>query len=196
MILKNKIQVASLLMLVSSLSYSNQDNYQLDKFNWNNNQIQVQPISSNQINKPKTYTPPRMVEYLVKTTLVDKGITAQEVDESIVSMATNESILHVAMFPIGKQVESVRGKPFRHLSIHNICDANTAAEMADYDDRYTVVLPCRISVVEGKDGRIRMFSLNNDIMNLMNLPPALLKLAKMVGKKMDAIIEGAKEGSF
>jgi len=194
MILKNKIQIASLLMLVSSLSHSNQDNYKLDNFNWNNYKAPIKIVKES--DGPIVYTPPRMVEYLVKTTLVDEGITAEEVDESIKSMATNESILHVAMFPLGKQVESVRGKKYRHLSIHNICDANTAAEMADYDDRYTVVLPCRISVVEGKDGKIRMFTLNNDIMNLMNLPPALLKLAKIVGKKMDAIVAGAKEGSF
>jgi uncharacterized protein (DUF302 family) len=66
-------------------------------------------------------------------------------------MATNENILHVASFPLSKQIENVTGKPYRHLTIH-ICDAVTAGKIADVDDRFAVILPCRIAVVEGKDG--------------------------------------------
>ena len=133
---------------------------------------------------------------MTQMTLVDEGITGPEVDESIKSMATNESILHVAMFPLSEQITNVTGKPYRHLSIHNICDAKTAGIIADTDDRFTVILPCRIAVVEGKDGRIRMFSMNPDVMTVMNLPEAALKPAMEVAAKMDAILQGAKEGSF
>jgi uncharacterized protein (DUF302 family) len=128
--------------------------------------------------------------------LVDEGITGKEVDESIKSMATNESILHVAMFPLSEQITNVTGKPYRHLSIHNICDAKTAGLIADVDDRFTVILPCKIAVVEGKDGRIRMFSMNPDVMAVLNLPPGPKEMAEAVAAKMDAIIAGAKEGSF
>ena len=48
---------------------------------------------------------------MVLVTEVDEGITGPEVDESIKSMATNENILHVAMFPLSKQIESLTGKP-------------------------------------------------------------------------------------
>ncbi len=133
---------------------------------------------------------------MVLVTEVDEGITGPEVDESIKSMATNENILHVAMFPLSKQIESVTGKPYRHLSIHNICDATTAAKIADIDDRYAVILPCRIAVVEGKDKKIRMISMNPEVMQAMSLPDDALGPAMDVAKKMDAIITGAKEGSF
>ena len=133
---------------------------------------------------------------MVQVTEVDEGITGPEVDESIKSMATNESILHVASFPLSEQITNVTGKPYRHLTIHNICDAATAGKIADVDDRYAIILPCRIAVVEGKDGKIRMISMNSDVMNLMNLPKDVYDPAKEVADKMDAIIEGAKEGSF
>ena len=133
---------------------------------------------------------------MVQVTEVDEGITGAEVDESIKSMATSESILHVASFPLSEQIKNVTGKPYRHLTIHNICDAVTAAKIADVDDRYAVILPCRIAVVEGKDGKIRMISMNPDVMDLMDLPKEAYDPAKEVAEKMNAIIEGAKEGSF
>jgi uncharacterized protein (DUF302 family) len=139
---------------------------------------------------------PELFMQMVQVTEVDEGITGPEVDESIKSMATNESILHVAMFPLSEQIKNVTGKPYRHLSIHNICDAATAGKIADIDDRYAVILPCRIAVVEGKDGKIRMISMNPDVMHAMQLPEDALFPAMDVAEKMNAIIEGAKEGSF
>ena len=139
---------------------------------------------------------PEQFMAMVQITVVDEGITGKEVDESIKSMATNESILHVAMFPLSEQIANVTGKPYRHLSIHNICDAKTAGQIADVDDRFTVILPCKIAVVEGKDGKIRMFSMNPDVMQAMNLPESALGPAMDVAGKMNAILEGAKEGSF
>ncbi|RUM85645.1 MAG: DUF302 domain-containing protein [Candidatus Thioglobus sp.] len=151
---------------------------------------------SGAVNAEKVQIMPEQFMAMVQMTLVDEGITGKEVDESIKSMATNESILHVAMFPLSEQITNVTGKPYRHLSIHNICDAKTAGLIADVDDRFTVILPCKIAVVEGKDGRIRMFSMNPDVMAVLNLPPGPKEMAEEVAAKMDAIIAGAKEGSF
>lgn len=147
-------------------------------------------------NAEKVQIMPEQFMAMVQMTVVDEGITGKEVDESIKSMATNESILHVAMFPLSEQIENVTGKAYRHLSIHNICDAKTAAYIADVDDRFTVILPCKIAVVEGKDKVIRMFSMNPDVMAVLNLPPGVKEMAEEVAAKMDAIIAGAKEGSF
>ncbi len=151
---------------------------------------------SSTVNAEKVQIMPEQFMAMVQMTIVDEGITGKEVDESIKSMATNESILHVAMFPLSEQITNVTGKPYRHLSIHNICDAKTAGLIADVDDRFTVILPCKIAVVEGKDGRIRMFSMNPDVMAVLNLPPGPKEMAEAVAAKMDAIIAGAKEGSF
>jgi|JYMV01.1.fsa_nt_gi uncharacterized protein (DUF302 family) len=151
---------------------------------------------SGAVNAEKVQIMPEQFMAMVQMTVVDEGITGKEVDESIKSMATNESILHVAMFPLSEQITNVTGKPYRHLSIHNICDAKTAGLIADVDDRFTVILPCKIAVVEGKDGRIRMFSMNPDVMAVLNLPPGPKEMAEAVAAKMDAIIAGAKEGSF
>jgi len=175
-------------------------------YNWQDQNFNPENLMKNVNNKVKEVVDsaagnksgltPEDFMAMVQVTEVDEGITGAEVDESIKSMATNESILHVAMFPLSKQIENVTGKPYRHLSIHNICDAQTAGKIADIDDRYAVILPCRIAVVEGKDGKIRMISMNPEVMTAMNLPKDALGPAMDVAEKMNNILEGAKEGSF
>ncbi len=127
---------------------------------------------------------------------IEEGITAEEVDESIKQLSISEGILHVAMFPLYKQVEAVTGKPYRHLSIHNLCDAKTAAVLADVSDAFVIVMPCRIAVVEGLDGKIRMWSMNSEMITAMEMPPEAKELAEAVAAKMDNIISGAAEGAF
>lgn len=135
-------------------------------------------------------------EDLYIATDVEEGITAAEVDESIKQLAISEGILHVAMFPLSKQVEKVTGNPYRHLSIHNICDAKTAAILADVSDAFVIVMPCRVAVVEGKDGVLRMWSMNPAMITSMNMPEREKKLAQGIADKINAIITGAAEGSF
>ncbi len=131
----------------------------------------------------------------VATPVVD-GISAAEVDDSIKQLAIGEGILHVAMFPLSKQVAKVTGEPFRHLSIHNICDAKTAAQLADVSDAFVIVMPCRVAVVEGKDGMVRLWSMNPDMIKMMQMPEAERKLAVVIADKINRIIAGAAEGAF
>ncbi|MBT3308594.1 MAG: DUF302 domain-containing protein [Gammaproteobacteria bacterium] len=133
---------------------------------------------------------------LYVATDVEAGITGADVDESIKQLAISEGILHVAMFPLSKQVEKVTGSPYRHLSIHNICDAKTASLLADVSDAFVIVMPCRIAVVEGKDGVVRMWSMNPAMITMMQMPEEQQRLAKMIAGKMQNIINGAAEGAF
>lgn len=133
---------------------------------------------------------------LFVATEVEAGISGSEVDESIKQLAINEGILHVAMFPLSKQVEKVSGTEYRHLSIHNICDAQTAAQLADVSDAFVIVMPCRIAVVEGLDGKVRMWSMNPDMITMMKLPPNEQQKAQAIADKINNIITGAAEGAF
>ena len=132
--------------------------------------------------------------YLV--TEVEEGISGHEVDESIKQLSISEGILHVAMFPLSKQVEQVTGKPFRHLSIHNICDAKTASILADVSDAFVIVMPCRMAAVEGKDGKLRMWSMNPSMISMMGMPAEAKRLAQEISTKISNIIAGAAEGAF
>jgi uncharacterized protein (DUF302 family) len=128
---------------------------------------------------------------------VEEGISGEEVDESIRSLSVSEGIFYVFYAPLYKQVEAVTGEPYRHLSIHNICDAKIGAEMADYNDALVIMMPCRISVVEDKDGKLWLYTTNPDlIVNDPNLPPDIKAKAKKVADKLISIMEKAAAGEF
>lgn len=128
---------------------------------------------------------------------VAEGVTGEEVDDSIKNLAVDENILYVFYAPLYKQVEQVTGEKFRYMTIHNICDAKIAAEMADYSDALVIMMPCRISVVEDKDGKLWLYTTNPDLIVAdPNMPADLKAKAQVVVEKMKRIMETAASGDF
>ena len=63
----------------------------------------------------------------------------------------------------------------RHVSLMNFCDVRVGIKMIDQNDAYTAFMPCTISLVEGKDGKLWLYSLNMDFLihGAKELPPDL-----------------------
>ncbi|MEG3640181.1 DUF302 domain-containing protein [Magnetococcus sp. PR-3] len=129
---------------------------------------------------------------------VEEDITVEDVKESLKSLAAARNFLFVGEAPFYKQVQAVTGKPYRHVSFMSFCDARVGKMMADYRDEYTGFMPCRISVVEGKDGKIRLYSMNLDMMIYggRELPAELKKEAMRVSGVLQEIMQGAAQGEF
>lgn len=138
---------------------------------------------------------------LSKMTLVvpaEEGLSGEDIDESIKSLAASEGIFYVFYAPLYKQIESVTGTPFRHLSIHMVCDAATAAKMIDYNPLLATMMPCRVAVVADKEtGKISLYTTNPDIFTMdPNMPEELRPVAEKVASQLKAIINGAAAGEF
>ena len=129
---------------------------------------------------------------------VEEGISAEEVKESMKSLAVARNFLFVGESEFYKQAEAVTGKPFRHVSLMNFCDARVGIKMIDQNDAYTAFMPCTISLVEGKDGKLWLYSLNMDFLihGAKELPPDLKADALRVRRTMREIMEGAARGEF
>ena len=129
---------------------------------------------------------------------VEEGISAEDVKESMKSLAVAENFLFVGDSPFYKQAEAVTGKPFRHVSLMNFCDVRVGIKMIDQNDAYTAFMPCTISVVEDKDGKIWLYSLNMDFLihGARELPPGLKADALRVRRVMRDIMEGSARGEF
>jgi uncharacterized protein (DUF302 family) len=138
------------------------------------------------------------VEATVWKRKVEDGLTFEDVDESIQSVAATENIRDVGQLPLGDQVALMQGADWRKLKIYLYCNPLTAAKMVEYSEAYAAWLPCRLSLVEDAEGQLWLYSLNMDMMIYGGkpLPDELKAEALDVKDKILAILDGAAEGSF
>ncbi len=129
---------------------------------------------------------------------VAEGLTFEEVDESIKSIANERNIKGVGELPLGDQVAAMTGKPWRKLQIYLYCNPLTAAKMIEHDLAYAAYLPCRVSLVEDETGQLWIYTLDMDMMIYggKTLPPELLEEALHVKDIMQDILKRAAEGDF
>jgi len=129
---------------------------------------------------------------------VADGLTFDEVDESIQSVALTENIRDVGQLPLGDQVALMQGEDWRKLKIYLYCNPLTAAKMVEFSEAYSAYLPCRVALVEDDDGALWIYSLDMDMMihGGKPLPPDLLEEAQHVKEVILAILDGGAEGSF
>ncbi len=138
------------------------------------------------------------VDSMVVKVKVEDGITLEDLNISILSIANELNIKNVGELPLSKQVEAMSGKAYRYVKIYLLCDAMTAASMLNYNDAFSAFLPCRISVVEDAQGALWIYTLDMDLMIYggQPIPPALKAEAISVRNTLNEIMQRAAEGDF
>lgn len=129
---------------------------------------------------------------------VEDGLTVEDVEIALRAVANELNIKNVGELPLSAQVEAMSGKKSRFFKIYMFCNALTAAQMLEYSDAYAAYLPCRVSLVEDKQGKLWLYSLNMDAMIYGGkpLPPALKEEAMGVKKIILEIMNRGAEGDF
>lgn len=129
---------------------------------------------------------------------VEEGLSVEDVEITLRAVANELNIKNVGELPLSAQVEAMSGKKSRFFKIYMFCNALTAAQMLEYSDAYAAYLPCRISLVEDKQGKLWLYSLNMDAMIYGGkpLPPALKEEAMGVKKIILEIMNRGAEGDF
>jgi len=129
---------------------------------------------------------------------VSEDLSFEDVHESIKTVAEENNIKDVGFLPLGDQVGNMEGKPWRKLNIYLYCNPLTAKKMVEYSDAYAAYLPCRVSLLQDKHGKLWLYSLNMDMMIYGGkpLPPELKKEAIRVKKVILDIMDRAAKGDF
>jgi len=129
---------------------------------------------------------------------VEEGLSAEEVEETMRFVANEHNIKNVGELPLSEQVAAMTGEDQRYLKIYMFCNPLTAAKMVDYSDAFSAYLPCRISVVEDKSGKLWLYTLNMDLMihGGTTLPPELFEEANAVKEIIQDIMERGATGEF
>ncbi len=129
---------------------------------------------------------------------VEEGLSVDDVVTSLKSLATNKNLLFVGESPFYQQVQAVTGEDYRYVNFLSFCDAQVGKMMLEYRDHYSGFMPCRIALVEDRQGNLALYSMNLDLMIYGGepLPPELKAEALRVRDVMREIMRGAAAGEF
>jgi len=129
---------------------------------------------------------------------VAEGLTPQEVEETMRFVANEHNIKNVGELPLYKEVEAMSGTPFRFITVYMFCNAMTASRMLEISDSFSAYLPCRISMVEDKSGKLWLYTLNMDLMIYggKTLPDAMKEEAIQVKDIILDIMNRGASGDF
>ena len=127
-----------------------------------------------------------------------EGVSPDDAEEAMDSAAVELGILAVGKLPLSTQVEKMTGEKQRFLKIFQYCNPITAMTMVNHSDAFSAYLPCRISMIEDKQGKFWLYALDMDMMisGGKTLPPKLLEEATKVKSVMLAIMERGATGEF
>jgi len=129
---------------------------------------------------------------------VADGLSAEDVEQAMLSVANENNIKNVGVLPLYKEIAAISGKEYRYMKIYMFCNALTAAKMADFSDAFTAYLPCRVTLLEDQQGQLWVYSLNMDLMIYGGepLPDDLKKEALKVKQIIQDIMKRGAEGEF
>jgi uncharacterized protein (DUF302 family) len=125
--------------------------------------------------------------------------TGVSMDDAIASMKLRANMLNfkmVADLPLSEQIKAL-GKESRRMQILAFCDAMIAKEMVEYDIIFAGFLPCRIAVIEDKNGKGWIVTTNMDMMlHAVDLPEHLQPLARKVRDSIYSIVQAGVNGDL
>lgn len=129
---------------------------------------------------------------------VEEGIEVEDVIESLHSLASERNMLFVGESPFYKQVEAMTGEKYRYINFLSFCSAKVGRLMLEYRDQYSGFMPCRIAIVEDKQGKLSLYSMNLDLMIYGGkvLPAELKEGAIYVRENIREMMELAAAGEF
>ncbi len=129
---------------------------------------------------------------------VKEGLSVNDVEDAMKSIAAEHNIKNIGELPLYQQIIAITGTKFRFMKIYMYCNPLTAAKMIDYSDAFSTYLPCRIVLLEDKQGRLWIYSLNLDMMIYGGtpLPDELKKEALQVKNVIQDIMKRAANGEF
>ncbi len=139
-----------------------------------------------------------IAESMVWKVPVEEGLTPEDVETSMLAVAAERNLAITGVFPLGEDIELKTDKPYRFIKIYTFCRSRVAAVMMDYSDAYASFMPCRIALIEDKQGKYWLYSMDMDPMihGGATLPADLKKDALEIKDIMLDIMHRGAAGDF
>jgi len=127
---------------------------------------------------------------------LQEGVSMDDAVESMKLRANTLNFKLVAHQPLYKELEAM-GIPSKRVEIFQFCDARIAHTMLSESLDFAAYLPCRITLIEDKDGQAWLVSMDMDkVIGMAGLPPELLAQATKVRDAITSIMEAGANGDL
>ena len=127
---------------------------------------------------------------------LDKGVSVDDARMSINLKAEELNMKKVGYLPVSEELKA-RGLNTPHLEIFQFCNPEDAMKMVQFNTLYSAFMPCRMALVEDKNGGLWLQMLNLDmIIDKYPLPEDLRAIAVKINGQMLQILTAGVKGSF
>ena len=137
-------------------------------------------------------------EGMVRKVKIDPDVSNDDVIEALNALAIERGIKPVGDLPLSTEVEARTGKKQRYVRVLSYCNPNIAMKMVDFSKAYGAFLPCRIVIMEDKNGDRWMYTMSLDLMisGGKTLPKDMLTYGNKVRKTIYDMMDLAAKGEF
>lgn len=129
---------------------------------------------------------------------VKPGFTVDDVENVIHLVAKENNIEIMRELVLSEESAAVSGKSHRFIKTYMFCNSQTATQMIAYNNAYSVQLPCRLSLVQDKNGILWLYAMNMDLLihGGKALPQPLRKEAEEIRRTLTEVMDLAVTGEF
>ena len=127
---------------------------------------------------------------------IQDSVSFDDAVESLKLRANQHNLKFVGVNQLYKEIEALTGKPSKRIEIFNFCDGLTANKMLAADPKMIAFMPCRIALIEDKDGNRWIMSMMMDIKMIKAMPADTRKSAEHVMEAMKDMMKAASSGDL
>lgn len=127
---------------------------------------------------------------------VQDSVSFDDAVESLKLRANQHNLKFVGVNALYKEIEALTGKPSKRIEIFNFCDGLTANKLLQADPKMIAFMPCRIALIEDKDGKRWVISMMMDLKMIKAMPADTRKSAEQVMEAMKDMMVAASKGDL
>lgn len=124
------------------------------------------------------------------------GVSFDDAVDSLKLRANQHNLKFVGASPLHKEVEALTGKPAKRMEIFSFCDGLTAQQMIAEDPLMIAFMPCRIALVEDKQGARWLVSMMMSEAMIAAMPAAVRGNAQRIMAAMKDAMLAASNGDI
>ena len=144
----------------------------------------------------------QMINMMAAKKKAAKGLTFEDVVESLKTKGNELNMKFVGVSTPWKIIRQIYDPNYPRVEIYSFCDLETLARILEYVPEFIVFIPCKIAVMEDRNGDIWLVTLDWDVRwmdtspNPNRISDDLRRRALSVRERLEKMMEAAANGDF